>query len=138
MEDRTRHDDEQSANITKSEKGFGMEQKKMNLDALLNGLRVAARSNYAVVAYIGLLAAWVYVAISRSRLDATTKSLKVLRAEQRAEALRRLYPEFPTTGMSADEFIRSRRNGHFLIAFIAFLVAVVAIAALAIGHILKT
>lgn len=110
----------------------------MQLDGFLDGLRVVARSNYAVVAYIGLLAAWVYVVISRSKLDATTKSLKVLKAEQRAEALRRLYPEFPTTGMSAEEFIRSRRNGQFLIAFIAFLVAVVAVAVLAVGRMIKS
>ena len=106
----------------------------MPLSDILLGLREAARSNYAVVAYIGLLAAWVYVAVNRSKLQATTKSLKVLDAEHRAEALRRLYPEFPTSGMSADEFIRSRRNAQFLIAFIAFLVAIVAIATLALAH----
>ena len=106
----------------------------MQFSDILLGLREASRSSYAVVAYISLVAAWLYVAVNRSKLQATTSSLKVLAPEHRAEALRRLYPEFPTTGMSADEFIRSRRNAQFLIAFIAFLVAVIAIATLALAH----
>jgi len=96
----------------------------MPVDQFLQALRVAARSNYAFVAYIGVLAAWVYIAGSRARLRAMTKSLSELAVHERADALKRLYPEFPTTGMSADEFIRSRRNAQLLIAFITLVVAV--------------
>jgi hypothetical protein len=74
----------------------------------------------------------VYIAVARARLHATTRSLAVLSAEERAEALRRLYPEYPTGGMSADEFIRARRNAQILIAFIAVLVAIVAVVTLAL------
>jgi hypothetical protein len=100
----------------------------------LAALREASRSNYAFVAYLGVLAAFAYLAVTRAKLQATTKSLAVLAAEERAEALRRLYPEFPTTGMSADEFIRSRRNAQILIAFITLVIGAVAIATIVLAR----
>src|SRR5689334_283602 len=103
-------------------------EKQMPFTNLLDSLRLAAQSNSAFVAYIGLVAAWVYVAVTRAKVRATRESLPVLEPKDRAQALKRLHPEYPTTGMSAREFIRSRRNGQLLIAFIAFLIAVLAIA----------
>lgn len=104
----------------------------MPVREFLDSLRSISQSNYGFIAYIGVLAACVYIAVARARLHAMTKSLEVLAADERAEALRRLYPEYPTTGMSADDFIRSRRNAQILIAFIAVLVTIVAIVTLAL------
>lgn len=107
----------------------------MPVHDFLAALREASSSNYAFVAYVGVLAAFAYVAVTRAKLQAMTKSLAVLSASERAEALRRLYPEFPTKGMTADEFIRSRRNAQILIAFIVLVIATVAIVTIVLARV---
>ena len=91
--------------------------------SLISGLETAAKSQYAFVAYICLIAAWVYVVVAQSRLKRISKAISLVPAEQRGALLSKEYNVFPRSGLSAEQWIRSRRHTLFFIGFLALVVA---------------
>jgi hypothetical protein len=85
-----------------------------------------------LLAYIGLILAWVYVAIAQHRLKRMAQVIKEVPADQRASLLAKEYNVLPKAGLSADQWIRSRKHSLFFFAFLAVLMAVVLIAVIAL------
>lgn len=96
-----------------------------------SSLKSAALSPYAFVAYIGLTLAWVYVAVAQHRLKRISKVITAVPADQRGPLLAKEYNVFPRSGLSAEDWIRSRKHMLFFLAFLAILIAVVLITVIA-------
>jgi len=99
----------------------------MNPLTFLQHLKEVAASPFAFVAYICVVAAWVYVVSARNRLRTIEKTLKQLPPEMRADVLLREYATTPRKGLSAEQWIRSRKQTLLFAAFLATLIAGVAI-----------
>jgi hypothetical protein len=94
-----------------------------------SSLKTAATSPYALIAYICLLAAWVYIANRGFRLGQISKIIMAVPEKDRAALLAREYNTTPRKGLSAEQWIQSRKH---LLLFLAFIALVVAIAVVAV------
>jgi len=92
------------------------------------GLKTAATSSYAFVAYVCLIVAWVYVAVAQHRL----KIISQLPPEHRPKALEHEYKVLPRAGLSAEQWIRSRKHTLLFLAFVALLVVTLVLATVAL------
>jgi tetratricopeptide (TPR) repeat protein len=108
----------------------------MDVKAFLDNLGIVAKSPYALLAYIGVIIAWVYVVTARARLNKIAKIITTLPEKDRAALLAKEYSTFPRSGLSAKDWIRSRIHNLMFWAFIALLVALttLAIVALTLRH----
>ena len=86
----------------------------------LKSLKVVATSPYAFVAYIFVLAGWVYVVTSQNRLRAITR----LPADEQAAILKKEYNVLPRVGLSGNQWIRARVH---LLTFLGIVVEIAAI-----------
>src|SRR6266404_4628335 len=91
------------------------------LKSFLEGLQTVATSPYAFVAYVCLLAGFIYWLVSQIRLKAIAR----LPAEEQAAVLKKEYNVFPRSGLSGEEWIRSRRQTLTFWGFVVLTVAVV-------------
>lgn len=91
----------------------------MNFPDFLSNLNHVATSPLALVAYVAVVGAWVYVAVARHRLTRVAGVLKDLPAGQRKDVLIREYATAPRAGLSADQWITSRRHMLFFLGFLA-------------------
>jgi hypothetical protein len=87
----------------------------------IDNLGEVAGKPYAYAAYVCVLAAWTYITITRLQL----KGIQALKPEDRSRVLAARYRVFPKTGLSGDEYIRSRKNELFFWGFVVLVVAVV-------------
>jgi hypothetical protein len=94
----------------------------------LDHLKDTAASPFALIAYVALIGAWTYLQSRNVRL----KRLRDLPPNQRLEALRLEYKTEPRDGLSAEQWIRSRRQTLVLIAFLATLFVVLVIVGIAL------
>ena len=94
----------------------------MNITELLAHLREVASSPYAFVAYVAVVAAWAYVATAQYRLRTISKIIGNLPEGERAKILLKEYNTLPRSGLTAEQWIRSRRQMLFFLAFLALLV----------------
>jgi len=90
----------------------------------LSGIKTAATSPYALIAYICALVAWVYVTIAQHRLKGISKVISKVPEKDRAALLAREYSTFPRMGLSAEQWIRSRK--HLLLAYAVFALIIAA------------
>jgi len=88
------------------------------LKAFLDSLGVVAKSPYAFVAYFGVIAAWVYITISRHQLN----TLKALPEDERADVLKQKYPSFSKTTVSGKEFVELQKHKLLFWGFVVFVV----------------
>ena len=98
-----------------------------------SGIKSAATSPYALIAYICALAAWVWITIAQYRLKRISAIIAKVPEKERAALLAREYSTFPRTGLSAEQWIRSRK--HLLLAYAAFAL-IIAAAVVAVTFIL--
>jgi hypothetical protein len=96
-------------------------------DTFLKNLPAAATSPYAFVAYLGVVAAWTYITVSQRRL----KAIESLPPAQRAARLKDEYKVLPRSGLSAEQWIRSRRHTLLFWGFVIVMVAVVTLGTVA-------
>jgi hypothetical protein len=103
------------------------------LAQFLKNLEAVAASPYAFAAYIAVVAAWVYTSAARHRLKKMAEMLATLPPEERTRVLLKEYSTAPRSGLSADQWIASRRHLLFFLGFLAAIVCatIVVIVALA-------
>jgi hypothetical protein len=89
--------------------------------SFLEGLQTVATSPYAFVAYVCLLAGFIYWLVSQIRLKAIAR----LPAEEQAAVLKKEYNVLPRVGLSGEQWIRSRGLTLTFWAFVVLIVAVV-------------
>jgi hypothetical protein len=90
---------------------------------LLDALPGAARSPSAVLLYICLLVAYLIFVSQTYRLKRISKSIALVPEKQRAAILEKEYLTFPKSGLSANQWLQSRRQLFYLLAFVATLIA---------------
>jgi hypothetical protein len=98
----------------------------MNIDlkTFLENLKEVTASPYALVAYICVVAGWVYIVISGRRL----KTIEKLPKEDQARVLEQEYRVFPKSGLSGEQWIRVR-----MITLVFWGFAMIIVASLTIG-----
>lgn len=89
----------------------------MDVKAFLDNLGMVAKSPYALLAYIGVIIAWVYVVTAQARLNKIAKVITSLPEKDRAALLAKEYSTFPRSGLAAKDWIRSRI--HYLIFWLS-------------------
>jgi len=94
----------------------------MEISGFLNNLSHVGGSPYAFAAYIAVVAAWVYATVARHRLSKIGDLLKDLPPKDRTQLILREYSSAPRSGLSAEQWIKSRQH---LLLFLAFLSLVV-------------
>jgi len=97
-----------------------------------SSLKTAALSPYAFVAYVGLILAWAYIALAQHRLKRISKVINAVEPDERGALLAKEYSVFPRAGLSAEEWIRSRKHLLFFWAFLAVIIAVVVLTTIAL------
>jgi hypothetical protein len=103
----------------------------MELSHFLSQLRSVATSPYAFVAYIAVVAAWVYTTIARHRLNKVAQVLKDLPPKDRITLIEQEYRTSPRKGLSAEQWIRARRHTLLLVAFLSVLICVTVVVIIA-------
>jgi hypothetical protein len=100
-----------------------------------SSIKTAATSPYALIAYVCLLAAWVYIATKGFGLRHISKIIMAVPEKDRAALLAKEYNTTPRKGLSAEQWIRSRKH---LLLFLAFIALVVALAVVIVTAILTS
>lgn len=95
----------------------------MGILEALKHIQDAASSPYAILAYITVVGAWLYISAIRHRLHNIAKVLKDLPEKDRAKIILKEYNTIPKQGLSAEQWIRARDRILILIGFIATLIA---------------
>jgi hypothetical protein len=88
----------------------------------LDNLKIVASSPYALVGYLALVAAWVYIVTENRRLTTVEKMLPELPKKDRIEILKKEYNTTPRAGLTAEQWIRSRKHRFLFLGFVAVLV----------------
>jgi hypothetical protein len=94
----------------------------MELSQFLSQLRSVGTSPYAFAAYIAVVAAWVYTTVARHRLNKVAEVLKNLPPKDRLKLIEQEYKTSPRSGLSAEQWIRARRQTLLLVAFLSVLI----------------
>src|ERR1700730_3609133 len=92
-------------------------------EKFVESLPIGAKSPFAVLLYICLLFAYVFVVIYTHRLKKVSKSLALVPENQRAALLAKEYSTFPKSGLSPNQWLASRRQLFRFLAFLATLIA---------------
>jgi hypothetical protein len=93
-------------------------------ESFVTALKAVADKPLALLGYALLLGAWAYVAVARHRLNRVAAALSTLPAKHRADVLKQEYGVQPTTGLTAEEWLRAQRQRLVFIAVLAFIIAV--------------
>jgi len=94
---------------------------------LIDGLKVAALSPFAFIGYVAVVAAWAYVVSARNQLRHFAEDLKQLPETDRWKAVQKRYNVFPKEGLTAEDYLRSRRQSLLFLAFLSMVVAAVVV-----------
>jgi hypothetical protein len=98
----------------------------------LNALSQIKGDPLTLVGYVVLVAAWVAIAISSKKARALFRTIKNLPEEDRLKALSLEYRTSPKSGLSAEQWIRSRLH---LYLFSGFAITILLLFALGISAI---
>lgn len=98
----------------------------------LTELKTVAGSPLAFVAYLAVLAAWVFAVHHGSKLARLGTFLKEIPEADRSSLIARELSITPRAGLTAEQWLAYQTRKHLLIAFLATVVALVAIAVVAL------
>ncbi|WP_139017366.1 tetratricopeptide repeat protein [Bradyrhizobium sp. STM 3809] len=101
------------------------------LEKFLAALPAAASSPYAFISYLCLIATVTYTSIAQFRLRTIARIINTLPEKDRGALLKKEYNVLPANGLTADQWIRSRRQMlifWFLIALVASAIVIAVIA----------
>lgn len=104
----------------------------MEMTEFLKHLQDVASSPYAFFGYISVIAAWVYVATAQHRLNTISKIIKDLPERDRARVISKEYNTVPRSGLSPEQWIRSRLHTLYFLAFFALIICVTILVVIAI------
>jgi hypothetical protein len=104
----------------------------MTVEIFLRNLQAVASSPYAFAAYIAVVIAWVYIIIAQSRLKHISRSIKDLPEAERKDVLMKEYSVLPKAGLSANQWLRSRKQQLVFFGFIAIVIAVTILSVIAL------
>ena len=105
----------------------------MEVRDFLANLTAVGGSPYAFAAYIAVVAAWVYTSVARHRLGKIARLLKDLPLDQRAEVILKEYSALPRSGLSAEQWIKSRQHLLLFIGFLSLVICLTIILVIALG-----
>jgi hypothetical protein len=83
----------------------------------LKALTVAARSPLAMVGYLAALTAWLVVALTTKRASLLFRTIRSLSEADRLHAIELEYKTKPRSGLSAEQWIRSRVHLYIFAGF---------------------
>jgi hypothetical protein len=110
----------------------------MDIQKFLGALKTAGTNPIALVGYLVVVAAWVYVKTTDGRLKFIAKTIKDLPETDRLEILKKEYNTTPRKGLSAEEWIKSRKQLLLFFGFITTVLAIVVIGLAAISRSVST
>jgi hypothetical protein len=96
-------------------------------------LKETASSPFAFVAYVCVVAAWVYVVVARHRLNTVAGIINALPEERRTDVILQEYKTTPKAGLTADQWIRARRLTLMFYSFLATLIALIALVGMTVS-----
>lgn len=99
----------------------------------LTHLKETASSPFAFVAYVCVVAAWVYVAVARHRLNKVAGIINALPEERRTDVILQEYKTAPKAGLTAEEWLRARRLTLIFYSFLATLIALIAVVGMTVS-----
>ena len=102
------------------------------MDKILEALK-SVNNAFALAGYLASVGAWAWVVPQTSKLRSAKQSIATVPAEQRLRALEVIYGPIPAN-ISADDWIRDRRNKLLLVTLLALVFAAVATVALVAHH----
>lgn len=102
------------------------------MHAIFDALK-SVNSAFALVGYLAAVGAWSWVVPQTTRLRTAKQSISAVPEDQRIRALEVIYGPIPAH-ISAEEWIRDRRNRLLLVTFLGIVFAVVATVALVLYH----
>ena len=105
----------------------------MELSDFLANIRYVGSSPYAFAAYIAVVVAWVYAAIARHRLGKIAELLKDLPPEDRTQVILKEYSTVPRSGLSSDQWIKSRQHMLYFLAFLSLVVCLTLVVIIALA-----
>ncbi|MEM7622623.1 MAG: hypothetical protein AAF235_05410, partial [Planctomycetota bacterium] len=100
------------------------------MQALLDAIPSAASHPLALVAYVTVVGAWVFVIVRHGRLRTLTKMLDKLPEHERAALVQRELSVQPRAGLSAADWLAQRKRDQLLVGFVVSCIAVVLLASL--------
>ena len=105
----------------------------MEIRDFLVNLKDVGSSPYAFAAYIAVVAAWVYTSVARHRLGKIGQLLKDLPREDRTRVILKEYSTLPRSGLSAEQWIKSRQHLLLFLAFLSLMLCLTIIVVIALG-----
>jgi hypothetical protein len=93
----------------------------MEITQFMSHLKDVASSPYALIGYIVVIVAWVYVVTAQGRLRNISKIISELPEEDRSKILLREYNTSPRKGLTAEQWIRSRQHTLLFLVFLAII-----------------
>jgi hypothetical protein len=103
-------------------------ESSVSFPSFVEGLKTASTGPYAFASYALLVACWTYLVAKGQRL----RVIKKLPESDRTAVLLREYPDYPRSGLSAEQYLRSKRLTMIMIGCIAFLGALTVVSVIAI------
>lgn len=104
----------------------------MEMTVFLKHLQDIASSPYAFIGYISVVSAWVYIATAQHRLKTISKIIRDLPEEDRAKVISKEYNTTPRSGLSPEQWIRSRLHTLYFLAFFAVIICATILIVIAI------
>jgi hypothetical protein len=104
----------------------------MDIHTFIENISVTATSPFAFVAYIIVILSWLYYSLNNRRLRIISSSIKDLPEKDRLKLIQKEYNTLPKEGISAQAWIKSRKQMFLLIGFISLLIAAIIIVVLSL------
>ena len=104
------------------------------LQQALRNLPQAAKTPYALLAYLIVIIAWVVIALQVSPLQSALDQIQNVPEQQRAEHVEKLLQKTLPKEISADQWLKSRRDSYLFYGYLALLAVVVFVFVIAVGQ----
>jgi tetratricopeptide (TPR) repeat protein len=105
------------------------------IEKFIAALPAAATNPYAFIAYLVLIGTFTYISIAQFRLRTIARIIESLPEKDRRPLLQKEYNVLPASGLTAEEWIRSRRQLLIFWLLIVVIVSGLAIVVIAIKEI---
>lgn len=87
------------------------------MDNLIDSLKLIGDQPLALVGYIAIVGAWLYASLLNRKAIALFRAIKSLPEEDRLKAITLEYRVVPKSGLTAEQWLRSRQTSYIFAAF---------------------